>query len=206
MAAPCISSAQLRHGNQFPAEIYVTLIQCVRKRFKIFRFEGINNAALILLMVWHVVPNGNFFWKTPVFFVGAIIPRFGLLLTSALGFEARVDPSLVYLVTCVQWISQIHLWCETCWPLGGDYVTKIRMTSDSLKIKRKFSLGIKTFAVTTEGICFTTWWISKLQMFHLNSKIKLRLNKFDFYEKLQSNRFQDLAINCAWFKDSFQVF
>ena len=40
-------------------------------------------------------------------------PVFGLLMTSALGFKARVA-LLVYFVTCVQCIPKIHLWCITC--------------------------------------------------------------------------------------------
>ena len=35
---------------------------------------------------------------------------------SALCFKATVDPSLVCFVPCMQLISQIHLWCDTCWP------------------------------------------------------------------------------------------
>ena len=27
-------------------------------------------------------------------------------------------PSLAFILTCVQWIPQIHLWCNTCWLLG----------------------------------------------------------------------------------------
>ena len=34
----------------------------------------------------------NFFWRTQVIFVGPLIPRFGLLVMSVLGFKARVDP------------------------------------------------------------------------------------------------------------------
>ena len=44
---------------------------------------------------------------------------FGLLVTSALGFKARIDPSLACFKACVQQNPQIHLRCDTCWPLGG---------------------------------------------------------------------------------------
>ena len=43
---------------------------------------------------------------------------FGLLVIFALGFKARVDPSLACFLAFLQWIPQIHLWCDTCWPLG----------------------------------------------------------------------------------------
>ena len=41
------------------------------------------------------------------------------LVTSVLGFKARVDPLVACFLTCVQWIPQIHLWCDTYRPLGG---------------------------------------------------------------------------------------
>ena len=44
-------------------------------------------------------------------------PYFGFLDTSGLGFNVRVDTSLGCLVTCTQWIPQIHL----CQP-SGDHV------------------------------------------------------------------------------------
>ena len=44
---------------------------------------------------------------------------FGLLVISALGFKTREDSSLACFVACVQWIPEIHLWCDACWSLGG---------------------------------------------------------------------------------------
>ena len=56
------------------------------------------------------------FWRTWVLFGGGHwYPYFGLLVTSPLGFKARVDLSLVCFVACMQWIPEIHLWCNTCW-------------------------------------------------------------------------------------------
>ena len=40
------------------------------------------------------------FWRTHVLFVGPLIPLFGLLVMSALGFKARVD-SLACFLACV---------------------------------------------------------------------------------------------------------
>ena len=49
-------------------------------------------------------------------------PVFGLMVTTALGFKAGVDLSLVCcFVACVWWIPQIHLWCDTSWPLGSQH-------------------------------------------------------------------------------------
>ena len=28
-------------------------------------------------------------------------------------------------IACVQWISQIHLWCDICWPLDGHHCSEI---------------------------------------------------------------------------------
>ena len=39
-------------------------------------------------------------------------PCFELLVTSALGFKARVDHMLACFITSAQWIPQIHLWCD----------------------------------------------------------------------------------------------
>ena len=58
-------------------------------------------------------------------FYGATdINVFELLMTSALGFKVRVDASFACFVVCVHWILQIHLWCNTCWPLGGQHGTQ----------------------------------------------------------------------------------
>ena len=50
-------------------------------------------------------------------------PCFGLLVTSALDFKARVDPFCVLSALCD---PQIHLWCDTCWLYRGCtmFVTK----------------------------------------------------------------------------------
>ena len=45
----------------------------------------------------------NFWWHLP--------------LGSNLGWI----PSLPCFIACVKWIPQIHLWCDTCWPLGGQH-------------------------------------------------------------------------------------
>ena len=44
---------------------------------------------------------------------------FGLLVIYALGYKARVDHSIAYFLTCVQWIYQIHLWCDIWWHLDN---------------------------------------------------------------------------------------
>ena len=53
---------------------------------------------------------------------------FGLLVTSALGFKTRADPSLACFLTCAQWIPQIHLWCDTCWLYSGQHGSRAFLT------------------------------------------------------------------------------
>ena len=40
-------------------------------------------------------------------------PCFGLLEMFAMGFTCMLH--------LLQWIPQIHLWCDTCWPLGSQH-------------------------------------------------------------------------------------
>ena len=61
------------------------------------------------------------FWKTYVLFVGLLIPLFWTSGDVSPGFKARVDPSFACSVACMQWIPEIHLWCNTCWCLGGQH-------------------------------------------------------------------------------------
>ena len=80
-----------------------------------------------------------------------------------------------------EWIPHLHAMDSSYSPLVRNLLISwpwlCNEYSDSHKIKSNLSDWIKKNAFTTEGTCFTTcWsiWISKLQMFHLNSKIKLR--------------------------------
>ena len=61
------------------------------------------------------------FWRARVILWDHWYPCFGLLVMSALGFKARVDPSLACFIACVQWIPQINLWCNACWPPDGQH-------------------------------------------------------------------------------------
>ena len=73
---------------------------------------------------WIDSPCGNFlniFGGHNSFPWGHWCPRFGFLVMSAMGFKARVDASLMCFLTYVQWIPQIHLWWDTCWPLCSQH-------------------------------------------------------------------------------------
>ena len=58
------------------------------------------------------------FWRTSVLFWGYWYSWFGLPVMSALRVQATAHPLL-------RWISQIHLWCDTCWPLGNQHGRKV---------------------------------------------------------------------------------
>ena len=81
-------------------------------------------AVHIFISVWalfkkKIVGHKSFFWSH-------WCPCFRFLVMSALGFKARMDPLLVCFLTCAQWIPQIHLWCDTCWPLDSQYGSQSR--------------------------------------------------------------------------------
>ena len=61
------------------------------------------------------------FWGHQPFLWGHWYPYFGLLVIYTLGFKARVYLSLRCFLACVQWIPQIHLWYNNCWPLDSQY-------------------------------------------------------------------------------------
>ena len=51
--------------------------------------------------------------------------------------KGRVDPLLVCFLACVQWIPQIHLWCHSCWPIGGQ--NDLLIDSHSIFLNKKIS-------------------------------------------------------------------
>ena len=63
-----------------------------------------------------------FFLSSKVFLWGQWYPCFGLLVTSPLGFTARVG-SLFYAWQRYTFymVPEIHCWCDTCWSLGGQH-------------------------------------------------------------------------------------
>ena len=68
-----------------------------------------------------------FFFKNlriSVLFVGPLIPCFGLPVTSAWVSKSGWISSFACFITHMQWISQIHLWCNTCWPVGGQDIAR----------------------------------------------------------------------------------
>ena len=64
--------------------------------------------------------GGLYFWQTIVLLWGHWHPYFGFLVTSPLGFKARVGSALFALSGGVHYtFPEIHFWCYMCRPLGG---------------------------------------------------------------------------------------
>ena len=84
--------------------------------------------------------------------------RFGHLVTSALGFTARVEPLFVCFLACVQCIPQIHLWCHTNWPLNGQHAVEPFWST--------YLWGLGSFQ-WIRWVCFdadliySSWWVTK---------------------------------------------
>ena len=55
------------------------------------------------------------------FLWGHWYPCFGLLVMTALYFKARVDTLACVLCHLHAMKSKIHVWCDTCWPLGSQH-------------------------------------------------------------------------------------
>ena len=72
-----------------------------------------------------------------------------------MGFKATVDPSLVYFVTCVQRIFQIHLWCDIYWPLDGQYDSRSR----SRRATDQFTILFQTVAIQAAPITYPSYII-----------------------------------------------
>ena len=79
------------------------------------------------------------FWLLSVLLWCHWYPWLGLLEASALGPKARVDSLLGCFLAWVQWILQIHLQCNTSWPLNGQH-----------------------------GFCFDTWYLYTYQHWRVN--------------------------------------
>ena len=68
-------------------------------------------------------PHGylEFFGGHNSFFVGPLTPVLRLLVTFPLGFKARVGSLICAWQRCNVTFPEIHLWYNTCWPLGGQH-------------------------------------------------------------------------------------
>ena len=85
-------------------------------------------------------------------------PCFGLLVMSALGFKVMVD--LACILSCLHATPQIHLWCNTCRPLDGQYGGLSRSLHASAEVGRRGSNGgsFCHFWIGPFGLKFKTFW------------------------------------------------
>ena len=63
------------------------------------------------------------FWRTWVLFVGSLIPLIWTSGDVSSGFQSQSGFCLIRTwqrCTCYTF-PEIHLWCYTCWPLGGQH-------------------------------------------------------------------------------------
>ena len=82
----------------------------------------------------------KFFGRHKYFWWGHWYPCFGFLVMSNLSLKAKVSPTLAWFVTCIQWIPQVHLWCNTCWPLGSQHHSTGLLIIQSLQLDYKPTL------------------------------------------------------------------
>ena len=79
-------------------------------------------------------------------------PYFGLLLTSALGFKVKSGQPYSCLAEAYM-LHDIHLWCDTCWPLGGQHGSWAILSHELVSRHWWFKTGI--YCATDEH--FTNW-------------------------------------------------
>ena len=60
-------------------------------------------------------------WRTRILFVAPRIPLFWIWWCLPWVLKPRCYLSLEWVLACMQRIPQIHLWCDTCQPFGGQH-------------------------------------------------------------------------------------
>ena len=66
------------------------------------------------------------FWRTHILFVGPLIPLFRTSGDICPGFQSQ--GGLTCMLSYLRAIPQIHLWCNTCWPLDGQHGSRATLT------------------------------------------------------------------------------
>ena len=61
------------------------------------------------------------FWRTWVLFVGPLIPLFWTSGDVSSGFQSQSGFCLIRAYVLRYTFPEIHLWCNTCWPLGSQH-------------------------------------------------------------------------------------
>ena len=89
---------------------------------------------------------------------------------SALGFKATVQFSLACFLTCMQYIPQIHLWCDTCWPLVDQYCSPAFLTHILVHIQAL--VGPEPGDRVCATVCALTVWAIDTSLFMTNSRLQ----------------------------------
>ena len=105
---------------------------------------------------------------------------------SLLSFKARVDPSLACFLACVQWIPEIHLWCDTCWPLGSQHGSQSRSLHACSRGRMPGFNRETSRTVSGEWVTFSDFILSKI-----NTRLWFMLLKYHKYN------FNTLSVVCS---------
>ena len=99
-------------------------IKFCRKQYQLHRSRALIQWTSKDVSCWmnSLVSRWRLFWRTFVLLWGYWYPCFELLVTFHLGFKVRVG-SLIRIWQRCMWCMfiEIHLWCDTCWPLDGQH-------------------------------------------------------------------------------------
>ena len=112
------------HKLNYYLNYWITVQSSIRHVKAILR-EILWENIIVAFLGKNWVTSGNsaianyFFSKTLGGHLGLLISLFWTCNDVCLCFKFRVDSLLVCFLTFVQWIPQIHLWCNTCWSLDG---------------------------------------------------------------------------------------
>ena len=85
-----------------------------KRRFFSFDRNWTRNNLFIGIFVFFIDLK---FWKTWVLFVGLLIPLFWTSGDVYSGFQSQSGHP--YSSLAEVFVLHVHLWCDTCWPLGG---------------------------------------------------------------------------------------
>ena len=204
------SSRPAQISQYYPNTLDLTWI---RKKFSISQKESeLQNCFAIPTL--NVLVYIQFFLNVEehkFFLCGHRYPCFRLLVMSALGFKVNIDRSLACFVACMQRILLIHLWCNTCWPLGGHYrsgVFLIHVLADHVST----SIG-GGFEPTTFRVCLGTALLTiqplRLGYFQLINHFLLPINTqfpatfiLSEFESESKNKFFDCCrhLQRCWFR------
>ena len=121
------------------------------------------------------------------FFFGHWDCCFRLLAMSAQSFKPRMEPYLACFITCMQWVSQIHLWCDTYWTHDSSHCSRAflihilifikgfrfsRSISNSKRKEHKlWALAIQTSSFLSVNVCFLTKIKKTIEIFFKISNV-----------------------------------